>query len=245
VEAGRITLARAPQKTAGRGWVRRRSRGGLCARVPGWHRSHPKPNIHLRLLASFVVCFTSSALASASCIGPQALQTSPQVHPTANRFADLGKWFGDHRRYDCATDALQKAIALDPASARLHYLLGLSLYSSGRLKEAVPPLQESIQRDASALDPHLTLGAVLSRLENRAEAEIQWRAALALDPKSPMALAGLSRDLLAEADYEAVIASLHPVAVAGQLTPDLAINLSGAYSKAGCSTMLPTFCIIP
>ncbi len=78
---------------------------------------------------------------------------------------------------------------MDPHSARLAYLRGASLYSAGNIKEAIGSLQQSVRLDPKVLQPHLLLAAALDDVHDSTNAEIEWRAALVLDPKSTTARA--------------------------------------------------------
>jgi len=83
---------------------------------------------------------------------------------------------------------------MEPGWARITYLLGRSLYSSGNTQEAIGALRQSVRLDSKVLQPHLILGAALDQMKNTSEAETEWRAALAIDPKSTAALRSLSKD---------------------------------------------------
>lgn len=161
------------------------------------------------------------------------LEQRVRAHPSADAYVNLGAWFRDHRQFACAAEAFRNAFDLQPESARTAYLLGASLYSDGKAKEAIGPLQQSMRLDPTALQTHLLLGAVLDQVGNTADAEIEWRAALAIDPKSLPARRALSKDLLARKDYNSEIALLRPVANTIALTPDLTLDLALAYSQMG------------
>jgi Flp pilus assembly protein TadD len=122
---------------------------------------------------------------------------------------------------------------MEPDSARLAYLRGESLYSSGNVKQAIGALQQSVRLDSKVLQPHLILGAALDQMHDTTDAEIEWRAALTIDPKSTTARAALSKDLLAEKDYGSEIALLRAASGSAQLTPDLTLDLALAYGQVG------------
>jgi Flp pilus assembly protein TadD len=166
-----------------------------------------------------------------ACRAPQAIQEKLKEHPTAAAYSAAGTWFAKQQRYGCAAEAFQKAVEKEPESAQLAYLLGLSLSSAGNAKAAVAPLRRSVQLDPRLIEAHLTLAAALEELGDKAGAEGDWRAALAIDPSSAIVLNGLSQALLAERDYDAVIALFE--GTTGPLAPQLAVNLSAAYSKSG------------
>ena len=116
-----------------------------------------------------------------------------------------------------------------PDSAQLYYLLGRSLYASGRLQEAVAPLQQAARLDPEQLKTHLLLGAALAQLGRNQEALIEWQAALKIDPESKAALDGQAKSLMAAGDYQTAIRSLRSAARDESMTLDLAL----AYRKTG------------
>jgi Flp pilus assembly protein TadD len=186
-----------------------------------------------RTLILAAVSLSAAPCLGAPCQGPPVLDAKLRTHPSATGYADLGIWFHDRHEFSCAAEAFAKALELSPDSARIAYLLGASFYSSGNAKAAIDPLQRSVRLDSKMLRPHLTLGAALDQIHDTTTAEIEWRAALAIDPKSTTARTALSRDLLAEKDYGSEIALLRAASDAGQLTPDLTVDLAYAYGQTG------------
>ena len=174
-------------------------------------------------------CLSATVAVGAPCEGPQALQAKVHAHPGSPAYTELGMWFGDHQQYACAIDAFRSALKFEPDSARLNYLIGLSLYSSGHPDEAVPALQESLRVVPDALKAHLILGAVLAQLHRNTEAKTEWETALKIDPHSTEALDFLSKMLVAEGDLGATIALLR----SASLDEGLALRLSFAYDRAG------------
>ena len=76
-----------------------------------------------------------------TCSAPPEVVVDPSKGPSADAYANLGNWYADHHQFDCAIDAFRSARKLEPGSAHIRYLLGLSLYMEGRLSEAAEPLQ--------------------------------------------------------------------------------------------------------
>ncbi len=164
----------------------------------------------------------------ADCRGPQVLEAKLLAHADADTYAELGNWFGDKRQYGCAAEAFRAALKLEPDSARLSYLLGLSLYSAGNAEEAVGPLQQSLLIAPNVLKPHLILGAAFAQLQRNGEAKAEWQDALKIDPHSKVALDGLSKSLIVEENYASVIALLR----SAPRNEDLNLDLAQAYGKA-------------
>ena len=100
----------------------------------------------------------------AACTGPQALEAKLRAHPDADTYTELGDWFGDRKQYPCALEAFQSALKLDPVSAKLYYLVGLTLYVSGHAEDAIKPLGQSIRLLPEVLKPHLLLASALEIL---------------------------------------------------------------------------------
>jgi protein O-GlcNAc transferase len=163
-----------------------------------------------------------------ACTGPKELETKLQVHPDGDTYAELGDWFGDRKQYECALDAFQKGLKLEPGSAKLYYLVGLTLYASGHPQDALKPLGQSIFLMPEVLKPHLLLASALEQLKRGEEARSEWEAALRIDHTSPEALDGMSKSFLAAGDPFSAIDLLREAPHSEILTIDLAV----AYGKA-------------
>lgn len=175
--------------------------------------------------------------ARAVCTGPADLQSAVERNPTADAWAALGNWFGNQGQFDCAAEALQSAVGLDPQSARLNYMLGLAWYEEKDFAAAKGPLQRSVEADGSELNPHLLLAVVDTSLSNARDAATQWRAALDLDSGNSMARHGLSQALLKLGDYPGEIRLLNNSPLDTPLAVDLAIAYSGTagYEEAAAT----------
>ena len=180
-------------------------------------------------LAGIVALAIAQPLWSASCVGPAPLEARVHSHPDGDAYAALGIWFGENRKSECAAQAFQAGLKLEPNSPRLSYLLGLSLYTAGKLQESVVPLQHSVELETKDEKAHLLLASALAGLGRDKEAFVEWQAALRIDPNSKMALDGIAKILLAAGDNESVIAQLSAMQLDESLTLDLAI----AYGRTG------------
>jgi len=185
-----------------------------------------------------LVCITAAilllsgpfALASAACIASPELQARVKAKPTSESYASLGNWFADQKRFECAATAFASASRLQPKSASLAYLWGLSLCSAGQDDRALAPLTQAIRLDANDIRPHLVLAAALDRMKKTAEGEAEWRAALAIDPESATALDSLSQHFVDQKDYSSVIALLDKPGTERARTPVQSLNLGVAYA---------------
>lgn len=181
----------------------------------------------LRTVAALMV-MTVPAWTVDTCAPPLALKTKLRVGPTADLYSQLGAWFGERKHFDCAADAYQSALKLNPGSSRLSYLLGLSFFSGGHPERAVLHLRNSIDLAPGVFQPHVILASALEQLQRTEEAKSQWQAALTIDPHSTLAMDGIARALLKEGRFVEVITLLGPAPGEEKLVVDRAealINL--------------------
>jgi len=174
--------------------------------------------------------------AAPNCPPPPSMKDRLQNAPTADDYTDLGVWFAGHDQYDCAADAFATALQAKPPDKyvpHLIFMFGSSLYLSGDLQEAIPALQEAEHRGYKDNRLHLMLAAALDSTHNSADAEAEWRTALAFDPEITAALDALSTDLVNDADYPSVIELLDKPRVQPQRTPTQCANLATAYERTG------------
>ena len=194
-----------------------------------------KARIRLRvglvcIAAAILLLSGPFALASTACIASPELQARLKAKPTSESYAGLGNWFADQKRFECAATAFASASRLQPKSASLAYLWGLSLCSAGQDDRALAPLNQAIRLDANDIRPHLVLAAALDRMKKTAEGEAEWRAALTIDPESAAALDSLSQHFVDRKDYSSVIALLDKPGKERVRTPVQSLNLGVAYA---------------
>jgi Flp pilus assembly protein TadD len=178
-------------------------------------------------IGAIVVLYMASC-AHAGCVGPEALESKLRAHPDAKIFTEIGKWFDEHQQYSCAIPSYRAALKFRPESPGILGLLAASLYSSGDVNSSADALQSAITLAPKDLSTHLRLAAILEELHKR-DAKIEWQRALEIDPRSEVALDGLSRHLIAEGDYAGAIALLRD----SRLDEKLTLDLVQAYGKAG------------
>lgn len=77
---------------------------------------------------------------------------------------------------------MQKALALSPGDADVHYNLGLTLLDLGRLQEAESSFRHAIQINPDFYQAHGSLGVVLQGLGRLTEAEASYRQAIKMVP---------------------------------------------------------------
>lgn len=183
-----------------------------------------------RAIAGILVWALAHSFALAACTGPVSITSRLNATPTADAYAELGKWFAQKQDFECAAKAFASGSELNPQSESIAYLWGLSLYSAGKDVDALVPLQRAAQLESSDIRPHLALAAALERMKRIAEAETEWRAALAIDANSSIALEGLSQELLDMKDYTGVVALLNKPGSQAARSPVESLNLGIAFA---------------
>jgi protein O-GlcNAc transferase len=73
-------------------------------------------------------------------------------------------------QWDQAVDALDQAIAVNPARAESHHRRGVALYRLERCRQAIPSLQRALELDAAKRDAHAFLALCHTRLGDSAAA---------------------------------------------------------------------------
>ena len=147
------------------------------------------------------VCSVCAARSTA-CTPPPELQTKVQSQAKADPYAEVGMWYANHGRFDCAVSSYRAAVKRKPGSAEFLYLLGLNLLRNRDFQGAIQPLQQSIQINSSAIKPHILLATAFEDLHRTPEAQTEWLAALKIDQHSDVALDGASKNFLAAGDFD-------------------------------------------
>jgi tetratricopeptide (TPR) repeat protein len=194
-------------------------------------KARRRPRVGLISIAAAILLLSGPFVhASAPCVASPELQARLKATPTGETYASLGNWFADRKRFDCAATAFASASRLQPKSASLAYLWGLSLGSAGQDDRALAPLHQAIRLDPNDIRAHLVLAAALDRMKRTAEGEAEWRAALAIDPESAVALDSLSQHFVDQKDYSSLIALLDKPGKERLRTPVQSLNLGVAYA---------------
>ncbi|HME34314.1 MAG TPA: tetratricopeptide repeat protein [Candidatus Sulfotelmatobacter sp.] len=158
-----------------------------------------------------------------ACTTSPALEAKLRAQPDADTYVEVGDWFGDRKQYPCALEAFQSALKLEPGNAKLYYLVGLTLYASGHPEDAIKPLGQSVYLMPEKLEWHILLAHALEDAHRPQEALTEWEAALHLNPRSPEALDGMSKFLMAHGDSVSAIELLNDAPRNETLTLDLAL----------------------
>jgi tetratricopeptide (TPR) repeat protein len=176
--------------------------------------------------------------ANAQCKLPPELDAKLRVHPSTDVAIDAGNWFGSHQQFDCAVQSFRAALKTDPNSAQLYYLEGLALANSQHPDEAVEAVRQSTQLDSKVIKPHLLLASLYEQAGRHDDADKQWKLALAIDPRSELALESFSTALLVRKDYIGVVGLLQHAPRTETLTLHLAEALDALNYLDGAMDVL-------
>ena len=202
------------------------SGGSYCGRLEKWYAdpfTFQLVSMSRRAILGLVLSVAANAsFAAETCTPSPALRAKMQPKPTADAYAEIAAWFGNRHQFACAAEAYRSALGLSPGSARLSYLLGLSLYSAGNMPDAVAALEDSVAIAPDHLKARLLLAGALDRLQRKAEAKQQWQAAWEIDPNSTVALHGMASALIDDGEYVRAVTLLRSSPPNQDLTLDLA-----------------------
>jgi tetratricopeptide (TPR) repeat protein len=195
-------------------------------------------SIQLRLAAllAFPAAVGCAAWSQASCAPPESMKARFAGKPDISALNDLGVWFGEQKNYSCAANAFATSLQMDPKQKdmpHVAFMFGVSLYLADDTQEAIAALQEAEKFGYRDIKLHIILAEALDSTHSTAEAEIEWRAALEIDPENSDALDKLSSDLVADNNDRGVIELLETPRLAPQRTVQQCINLDTAYRREG------------
>jgi tetratricopeptide (TPR) repeat protein len=139
---------------------------------------------------------------------------------------------GSQLMFARAVDRYRQSVALDDASARLQYKLGLAAYRAGQLPAAIAALQEAIRLDVRFAEAHYVLGLALRASQQPQNAVRSVQRAVALAPTLLIAREELADLFAALRRHDARLTQLEALAA---LQPSAARerSLGLGYARAG------------
>jgi Tfp pilus assembly protein PilF len=111
-------------------------------------------------------------------------ERSLAVWPTAEAYVGLGQTYGMTRRKEEAIECCHKAIDVDPAFGQAYNDIGVYLFDSNRLEQAIPWFEKAMKatRYDAREQPLFNLGRTYARLGQYATALRYLDQSIALDP---------------------------------------------------------------
>jgi tetratricopeptide (TPR) repeat protein len=164
-----------------------------------------------------------------TCKPPASAAHPPAGTPPARVYDAEGVWFAEKGDLKCAAAAFKQALRLDPRLAEAHFDLGLVRQSQQQLVTAISEFRLALQYDPALLQAHCALG---SSLDDPAEAEAEFRKALAVNPQLVCALDGIAQVLAKERRYDAAMDYWRQALRVQPDAPDLQIALATATYKS-------------
>jgi tetratricopeptide (TPR) repeat protein len=167
----------------------------------------------------------------------QALAANPKS-AEAHRF--LARVLSSRGRLDEAISHFEQALAIDPGLAEVHNDFGFALISKGRPDEAIAHFEKAVALAPGYANAHYNLGSALYDFRGRtAEAIVQWREALRIQPNHVLALNRTAHVLATNPDAavrngsEAAALAERAVQLSGGRDPVFLDTLAAAYAESG------------
>ncbi len=192
--------------------------------------------IKLGLLTALSLVLCGFASAQSSCTPPEQMKAKFTGTPNPDALNELGVWFGEQKNYNCAANAFATSLQLDPKQKdmpHVAFMFGGSLYLAGDTLEAIAALREAEKFSYREIELHLLLAEALDSTNASADAEVEWRAVLEIDPEYADALDNLSNDLIANSDDQGVITLLDTARLEPLWSVQQCTNLGLAYTREG------------
>ena len=123
------------------------------------------------------------------------------LHPTFEGLNSLGLRLAQGKQYSCAISAFEAALRLDPKSWETHYNLALALVLTGEQKRAASELRLVVQQKPDYFAARNALGLALQSQGDLEAAAEQFKAALRIDPHSPLAAFNLAKVFHSQRKY--------------------------------------------
>jgi tetratricopeptide (TPR) repeat protein len=136
-------------------------------------------------------------------------------------------------RFAEAIDVVQKALAVDPANARVNKLLGMALHRLGRHDEALAAFDRAVAHQPDFADAYGGRGDVLLDLGHHAKAVASYDHALALVPDSAADWCNRGAALQALDRHEDAVASFDRAILVAPRFAEAHYNRGGALARLG------------
>jgi tetratricopeptide (TPR) repeat protein len=162
------------------------------------------------------------------------LREASSVDPTATRPLEL---LGDVNvamgRYERATEAYRRYLALDDRAPHVLYKLALALYRNGQAQAALEPLRRAVALDDRFAEAHYLLAMCLEDQRHDDDAVRSFTRALEINPALGAAREELAVLQLAHGRTREGIEQLEALAALEPSQPQRLVNVGLAYARAG------------
>ena len=195
---------------------------------------HPERTIMKRTLIGcgtflLLVAAPCAAQLPNSCKAPASAAHAPAGTPPARVYDAIGVWFAQKGSLTCAVAAFEQALRVEPRLAEAHFDLGLVRQTQNKSSAAIAEFRLALEDDPALLQAHCALGSSLS---DPAEAEAEFRKALAANPQLLCALDGIAQVLVKEKRYDPAMDYWRQALRIQPDAPDMQLALATAMYKA-------------
>lgn len=163
------------------------------------------PKKALKEFESGVKAQSAGKLESAIRHWQSALEVAPAFYPAHN---NLGVAYLEQKNFPSAEAEFGKAITLSPNDTQAYFNLGNVMLLTGRYDDAQRVVEDGLRHGPNAAFGYFLLGTVAERRNRPADAEVDLRKALALDPLLGKVHLELVNLYLGQHHNEAAIAEL-------------------------------------
>ena len=164
-----------------------------------------------------------------NCKPPASAKHPPVGMSPARVYDAVGVWFAQKGDSNCAVAAFKHALSLEPHLAEAHFDLGLIRQSQGQPAGAISEFRLALKNDPALVQAHCAIGA---SLKEPAEAEAEFREALAENSQLVCALDGMAQVLVKERRYDTALDFWRRALRVQPDTPDMQLALATATYRA-------------
>ena len=162
------------------------------------------------------------------------LREASSLDPTATRPLELlGDVNAAMGRYEGATEAYRRYLALDDRAPHILYKLALAYYRNGQATLAIEPLRRAVALDDRLAEVHYLLAMCLKDQKHLPEAMQSLTRALDINPALGAAREELAELELARGKTREGIQQLEALAALEPSRPQRLVNVGLAYARAG------------
>jgi tetratricopeptide (TPR) repeat protein len=124
-------------------------------------------------------------------------------HPATDFYElfDTAVKLSDHKQFEAAVAAWQKAMVIDASDPRAHDNLGIALAGTGKMSEAIEEYQKSLALNPNSSQTENNLGSVLAQSGKLEDAQDHFIHALRINPNNTSAEVNLGSLLAAKGGH--------------------------------------------